>query len=173
MQVVKDFAGNRDDTLIIVVPDHAHPASIIGTYDDDKPGQLLRDKLGIYADAGFPSYPTANASGYPTGVDAQRRLAFVFAAAPDHCATGRPALDGEFQPVVPGPDGKTFRANEKYCTPNAVRVTGNLPFTANSGVHSGEDVIATAMGPGAELVRGHMHNTAIFRVMAIALGLAK
>ena len=33
--VAKRFAGQRDDTLIIVVADHAHPVSIIGTYDDD------------------------------------------------------------------------------------------------------------------------------------------
>jgi alkaline phosphatase len=34
VQLAKDFAANRNDTLIIVVPDHAHPISLIGTYDD-------------------------------------------------------------------------------------------------------------------------------------------
>jgi len=30
----KAFAAGRDDTLIVVVADHTHPVSIIGTYDD-------------------------------------------------------------------------------------------------------------------------------------------
>jgi alkaline phosphatase len=38
-------------------------------------------------------------------------------------------------------------------------------------VHSGEDVILTAVGPGSERVRGSMDNTEVFRVMAEALGL--
>ena len=49
--------------------------------------------------------------------------------------------------------------------------SGNLPRFANSSVHSGEDVILTASGPGSEAVRGHMENTDVFRVMAEALGL--
>src|SRR4029079_9408824 len=43
-KIAKDFADKRNDTLIIVVPDHAHPVSIIGTYDDSK-GEQLRDRL--------------------------------------------------------------------------------------------------------------------------------
>ena len=147
--------------------------AIIGTYDDDRPGTQLREKLGIYNQAGFPNYPAADAQGYPPSVDVKRRLAFVFSATPDHCLTGRPSLDGEFQPTTQGPDGKSFVANEKFCTPNATRIAGNLPFTANNGVHSGDDVIATAMGPGSELVRGHMPNVGIFRVMSNALGLGR
>jgi alkaline phosphatase len=38
-------------------------------------------------------------------------------------------------------------------------------------VHTGEDVVLTAVGPGAERVAGFMDNTAVFRVMAEALGL--
>jgi len=49
---------------------------------------------------------------------------------------------------------------------------GNLPFTQRQGVHSADDVVLIAMGPGAELFRGHMDNTRVFRVMAAALGLA-
>jgi alkaline phosphatase len=48
---------------------------------------------------------------------------------------------------------------------------GNLPALANADVHSGEDVILTAVGPGSERVRGSMDNTEVFRVMAEALGL--
>jgi alkaline phosphatase len=39
-------------------------------------------------------------------------------------------------------------------------------------VHVADDVVLTAMGPGAELFRGRIDNTAVFRIMATALGLA-
>ena len=173
VKLAKDFAASRNDTLVIVVPDHAHPVSLVGTYDDKRPGQQLRDKLGIYAEAGFPDYPAANGQGYPDKVDVSRRLAFVFGAFPDYCDTGRPYLEGENVPAVTGATKETFVANEKYCTtPGAVRRTGNLPFEAGQGVHSGDDVLLTAMGPGAEQFRGRIDNTRVFRVMATALGLA-
>ncbi|MBR3193986.1 alkaline phosphatase, partial [Bosea sp. (in: a-proteobacteria)] len=172
VKVAKDFAGDRNDTLIIVVPDHAHPISIIGTYDDDRPGQLLRDKLGTYADSLPPNYGPRDADGYPTKVDTSRRLAVAFGSYPDTCDNGRPYLDGERVPAVKGPDGKTNVANEKDCTgPLATRKQGNLPFDANSGVHAGDDVLLTAMGPGAERFRGHKPNVFVFRVMAEALAL--
>ncbi|SFD49359.1 alkaline phosphatase [Bosea sp. CRIB-10] len=172
VKVAKEFAGDRNDTLIIVVPDHAHPISIIGTYDDDRPGQLLRDKLGTYHDSLPPNYGPRDADGYPTKVDTSRRLAIAFGSYPDTCDTGRPYLDGERVPAVKGPDGKTNVANEKDCTlPLATRKQGNLPFDANSGVHAADDVLLTAMGPGAERFRGHKPNVFVFRVMAEALAL--
>jgi alkaline phosphatase len=50
---------------------------------------------------------------------------------------------------------------------------GNLPAMINANVHSGEDVILTAAGPGSERVRGQMNNTEVFRVMVEALGLGQ
>ena len=174
VKLAKAFAGDRDDTLIIVVPDHAHPVSIVGTYDDERPGELLRDKLGIYADAHFPNYPPPDQDGYPPTVDVSRRLAFVFGAFPDYCDPGRPYLDGENVPAVKGTAPETFVANEKYCkAPGAARRTGNLPPDANSGVHSADDVLLTAMGPGSEMFKGRLENTRVFRVMVTALGLGK
>jgi alkaline phosphatase len=173
VKVAKDWAGDRNDTLIIVVGDHGHPVSIIGTYDDDEPGQLLRDKLMTYDKAKFPNYPPANAEGYPPTVDVSRRLAMVFAAYPDHCDTGKPHLFGENQPTVLGPDGKTYLANEDNCQATATRRAGLLPFTAEKGVHSGDDVVLTAMGPGAEQFHGHMENTRVFRAIVTALGLGQ
>ena len=174
VQVVKDFAGGRDDTLIVVVPDHAHPVSIVGTYDDARPGELLRDKLGVYAEAGYPNYPPAGRDGYPPSVDVSKRLAFVFGAYPDHCDTGKPYLAGENVPSLPVPDRKNvFAANERGCTgPMAVRRQGNLGLDVSQGVHAADDVLLTAMGPGSELFRGRMDNTRVFRVLATALGLA-
>jgi alkaline phosphatase len=173
VKLAKDFAAKRDDTLIIVVADHAHPVSIVGTYDDERPGQLLRDKLGTYAESTNPNYPPPNGNGYPDKVDVSRRLAFVFGAFPDYCDTGHPYLDGEDVPAVAGPTKDTYVANEKYCNlPLAARRTGNLPFSANAGVHAADDVILTASGPGADMFHGRIDNTQVFRIIATSLGLA-
>src|SRR5215468_1748985 len=172
VKLAKDFAAARNDTMIVVVADHAHPTAIVGTYDDDRPGQQLRDKLGVYQNSTLPNYPAPNAAGYPERVDVSRRLAFVFGAFPDYCDTGHPYLDDENAPVVSGPNG-AFVANEKYCgAPGAARRAGNLPFNVNSGVHAADDVVLTATGPGAELFHGRIDNTRVFRIMATALGLA-
>jgi alkaline phosphatase len=172
VKAAKDWAEKRNnDTLIIVVPDHTHPVSIIGTYDDSRPGERLRDKIGIYNEAGFPNYPAPDAEGYPSTVDVSKRLAVTFGAFPDHCQTGKPALAGEFKATVAGPDGKTRVANEEYCAPGSARMQGNLPMTAATGIHSGDDGILTAMGPGAERFRGHLENTRVFRYIVQALGL--
>jgi len=174
VKVAKDFAAAKNDTLIIVVGDHAHPVSIIGTYDDNAPGSEAREKLGVYGASKFPNYPAPNADGYPGSVDVSRRIAFSFGGYPDYCALFRPYLDGENIPTVKAPDGKTYVANEKYCNePLAVRREGNLPREANAGVHSADDLVLTAMGPGAEQFHGRIDNTRVFRTMAIALGLGQ
>jgi alkaline phosphatase len=167
--VAKRFAQERNDTLIIVVADHAHPVSIIGSYDDQRPGDRLRDKLAVYNEAKFPNYPAAGTDGYPPSIDVSRRLAFVFAGFPDHCASGKPYLAGPFRPTEE--KEKVAVANEVFCTPGATRMQGNLPFTQPQGVHAADDVVLTAMGPGSEDFKGRIDNTRVFRVMATALGL--
>jgi alkaline phosphatase len=171
VRLAKEFAAPRNDTLIIVVGDHTHAVSVVGTYDDQITGQT-RQRLGTYSESKFPNYPAPNADGYPDKVDVSRRLAFVFGTYPDYCDTGRPYLDGENLPAVPGTEKNTFVANEQYCVPGAIRRTGNLPFGLAQGVHSADDVVLTAMGPGADFFRGRIDNTRVFRVMATALGLA-
>ncbi len=173
VQVAKDFASRKDDTLIVVVADHAHPVSVVGTYDDDRPGTTPREKLGVYQDAKFPNYPKADADGYPTSVDVSRRLAFTYGVYPDYCETTRPHLDGENVPAVAkAGDKNVYVANEKYCAEaGAVRREGTLPVSQPQGVHAADDVVLTAMGPGAEQFHGRIDNTRVFRYMATALGL--
>ena len=174
VQAAKDWAGDRNDTLIIVVADHAHALSIIGSYDDARPGTTPREKLGIYADSKFPNYGAPNAQGYPPSVDVSRRLAMSIGSYPDHCFNGKPHLDGAFVPAVAGKEPRSFVANEKYCTePGAIRVEGNLPREANGDVHSADDVVLTAMGPGSAQFRGHMENVRVFRAMVSALALGE
>lgn len=165
-----------DDTLILVVADHNHPNSLVGTINDDMsttPNVSLRERVGVYEKAGFPNYPTPDAEGYPSRVDVSRRLAIFSASLPDHYETFRPKLDNPNEPTERGEQPGTFKANEKYKdVPGVVLRFGNLPAMMGASVHSGEDVILTATGPGSERVRGSMDNTEVFRVMADALGLA-
>ncbi|MDR3409438.1 MAG: alkaline phosphatase [Formivibrio sp.] len=168
--------AHGDNTLILVTADHTHPVSVIGTVNDDLPGTEMRNKVGTYADAGFPNYPAPDAEGYPAKVDVSRRIRMVFGAYPDYYDTFKPFMDGENLPTIKNADG-VMVANEKYKdVPGAVLREGNLPnkgpSAANSGVHSGDDVLLTAMGPGAERVHGQMENSDLFRIMADALSLA-
>jgi len=172
----RDWAKARgDDTLILVVADHNHPNALVGTVRDDlaEGDEVpLRERIGVYERAGFPNYPAPDPDGYPERVDVSRRLAIFSASLPDHYETLRPKLDGPNQPTEAGDKPGTFKANDKYKgVPGAVLRIGNLPAMMNASVHSGEDVILTAAGPGSDRVRGSLENTDVFRVMADALGL--
>lgn len=177
VRATKEWAKARgDDTLILVVSDHNHPNSLIGTINDDMsatPNVPLRERVGTYAKAGFPDYPKPDAEGYPNRIDVNRRIAIFSAAVPDYYETFRPKLDNPNAPTVAGKEKGTYVANEKYKeAPGAFLRLGNLPAMMNASVHSGEDVILTGTGPGAERVHGSMDNTEVFRVIVEALGLA-
>jgi alkaline phosphatase len=176
VKLARDWAAARgDDTLILVVADHNHPISLIGTIDDDMaetPKAPLRDRIGAYDKAGFPNYPAPDKDGYPPRVDVSRRLAIFSASSPDYYETFRPKLDEPNDPTVAGGAKGTVEPNERYRNqPGAMLRLGNLPKYMGASVHSGEDVILTATGPGSERVRGQIDNTEVFRIMAEALGL--
>ncbi|MDQ7988597.1 MAG: alkaline phosphatase [Candidatus Dactylopiibacterium sp.] len=178
VRAAKDWSrANGNDTLILVTADHSHGVSLVGTVNDEAPGEEMRNKIGVYEDAGFPNYPAPNAEGYPERVDVSRRLRFVFGNTPDYYETYRPYLDGENVPALKNADG-VMVANEKYKDiPGAVLRPGNLPNrgarAANQGVHTAEDVILTATGPGSDKVRGQMENSDLYRVIAEALALGR
>jgi alkaline phosphatase len=171
VQVAKDFAKTHPDTMIIVTPDHTHSGSISGVVNDDKSGPL-REKVGIYADAGYPNYPKADIQGYPNKIDVTKRLAFFYGNYPDHYETLHPKLDGTFVPAVKGEGGK-YIANPKYIQlqEDAIHVGGNLPAHQESGVHTADDAVLNAIGPGSEKFKGFMDNTEVFKVMVQTLGL--
>lgn len=177
VRLAREWSAKRgDDTLILVVADHNHPNALVGTINDDMstvPNTPLRERVGVYDKAGFPNYPAPDADGYPSRIDVSRRLAIFSASLPDHYETLRPKLDQPNEPTMRGEEGNTFKANEKHRElPGAMLRLGNLPAMMGASVHSGEDVILTAAGPGSERVRGSMDNTDVFRVIADALGLA-
>jgi len=154
----RDWATARgEDTLILVVADHSHSHSLVGTVRDGlrtTPVPPLRERVDIYDQAGFPDYPAPDADGYPARADVAHRLA-IFPATP---------------PARYDAPGATPTAAE---LPALAAKPGSLSALMTSSVHSGEDVILTATGPGSERVRGSMDNTDVFRVIADALGLAE
>jgi len=171
VQIAKDFAKTHPDTLIIVTPDHTHSGSISGVVHDDKPGPL-REKVGIYAEAGYPNYPKADIQGYPNKIDVSKRIAFFYGAYPDHYETMHPKLDGTFVPAIKDESGK-YVANPKYIQlqEDAIHMGGNLPVNQESGVHTADDAVLNAMGPGSEKFKGFMDNTEVFKIMVQSLGL--
>jgi alkaline phosphatase len=167
----RDFAAKNPDTLVIVTGDHTHGVSIIGTVDDDKPGEAMRDKVGTYAEAGFPNYEDKDGDGYPDRVDVSRRLFIAANNGPDHYETFRPKLDGPFVPAIQN-ENKQYVANEAYKdVPGAVFVEGNIPTNGDTGVHAIDDVVLQASGPGADKFRGYMEQNEVYRVIVEALAL--
>lgn len=169
--VAKKFVETHPDTLIIVTGDHTHGISIIGTVDDDKPGTEMREKVGVYEDAGYPNYQDANKDGYPDDVNVSKRLAVFFNNYPDYYETFRPKLDGTFVPSVKN-EKDEYVANKAYASvPGAVLREGILPRSVDTGVHSVDDMVIQASGPGGEAIRGYMDNTQLFRVIVDALAI--
>lgn len=168
----KDYAKKNPDTLVLVTADHAHSLTVYGGYDASKgPGQ--RNAVGIYDAAGFPTYgDKRDANGFPLPETA-RTYAIGFGATPDYCETylGR----AEFlDPTVS--NGKTgaeagFVPNPKICAEGAVQRVGNLPNSANQGVHTADPLPLFAFGAGAENFMGVMDQTEIFFGIAKAMGL--
>jgi len=173
VQIAKDFAKTHPDTLIIVTPDHTHSGSISGVVNDAKPGPL-REKVGTYAEAGYPNYPKANVEGYPNQIDVSKRLAFFYGNYPDHYENMHPKLDGTFVPAIKSADG-AYVANPKYLQQqeDAIHVGGNLPVNQETGVHTADDAVLNATGPNADKFKGFLDNTKVFKVMAESLGLGQ
>lgn len=170
--LAREFAAKHPDTLIVVTGDHAHGVSIIGTIDDEKPGTDMREKVGVYADAGFPNYEDKDGDGFPDKVDVTRRLAMFSNNFPDYYETFRPKMDGPFEPAIQN-EKKEYIANPAYKdVPGAVLRTGNLPRSSDSAVHAVDDVVLQATGPGSEEFKGYMEESDVYRVLvdAFALG---
>jgi len=171
VRVAKDWAASHPDTLIMVTPDHTHAISVVGTVDDDANGELMRDKVGVYAEAGHPNYTHEQGLPYPDRVDVSKRLFMTIGDYPDHYETWRPKLDGTFNPAIKGQDG-LYHANETYKdVPGAQFMPGNLPRDAADGVHAADDGVITATGPGSEQFHGFLENTDVFRIIATTLAL--
>lgn len=172
IRVATEFAKTHPDTMIVVTPDHTHGVSVIGTIDDDKPGEDMREKVGVYAAAGFPNYTDADGDGYPDKVDVSRRLAVFASNFPDYYETWRPKMDGPFDPAIKNEKGE-YVANAAYKdAPGAVLRIGNIPRSTDTAVHAVDDGILQASGPGSEAFKGYMEESDVYRVLVEAFALA-
>ncbi|WP_028710294.1 alkaline phosphatase [Paracoccus pantotrophus] len=170
--LAREFAAANPDTLIVVTGDHTHGVSLIGTIDDNRPGDQMRQKVGVYDEAGFPDYADADGDGYPDSVDVARRFAIFASNYPDHYETWGPKLDGPFQPAVQNENGE-YVANDAYKDlPGAVFREGNLPKDNDTAVHAVDDIVLQAAGPGAEAFKGYMEQSDVYKILAdvFALG---
>lgn len=167
----KAYCEKNPDTLLIVTGDHTHSISVAGTVDDNKPGKDMREKVGVYANAGYPNYEDKDKDGFPDNFQPSKRLAVFFGAHPDYYETYRSFPDATFTPAVKDEKGN-YVANAQYKDVEGAHfVEGNLPRNESQGVHTVDDLVVTAQGPNADQVKGFMNSTEIFRVMAEALAL--
>jgi len=155
-----------DNTLIIVVADHAHSMSITGTYWEGD-GKKGREAVRVYGEAKFPDYHDADGDGFPEKVDVSRSLAIHWANHPDYYENYK-VLEEPLSPTVK--EGEKWVANKQRAEDGELQ-TGNLPASENNEVHTVEDVPLTASGPGAEQFHKAMDNTEVFFAIVNALGL--
>ncbi len=171
VEKAKAYCEKHPDTLLIVTGDHTHSISVAGTVDDNKPGTDMREKVGVYANAGYPNYQDADKDGFPDDFSPSKRLAVFFGAHPDYYETYRSYPNKTLTPAVKDENGH-YIANAQYKDEKGAHfVEGNLPRSESQGVHTVDDLVVTAQGPNAEKIRGFMNSTEIFRVMADALAL--
>lgn len=178
---VKVLEKNKDGFFLMLeaglVDKYSHPLdwtrSVAGTVDDNKPGKDMREKVGVYADAGYPNYEDKDKDGFPDNFQPSKRLAVFFGAHPDYYETYRSYPDATFNPAVKNEKGE-YVADARYKDVEGGHfVEGNLPRNESQGVHTVDDLVVTAQGPNAEQIRGFMNSTEVFRVMAEALALGK
>lgn len=163
--VAQKFAAKDNDTLIIVVADHAHGASITGTYHE-LDGKTGREAVRTYADAKWPTFEDRDGDGYPDNPDPSVTLAVQFANHPD-CNENYKFKAVPTDPAIMGKDGKAI-ANPQI---GGELLRGDIPASADQEVHSADDIVLNAGGPGSEYFKGVMDNTEVFFGMVRALGL--
>ncbi|BBB90280.1 MAG TPA: alkaline phosphatase [Methylomusa anaerophila] len=162
--IAKTFAKKNGDTLIIIVADHSHGASITGTYHE-LDGKKGREAVRTYADSVWPTFEDNNKDGFPDDPNPDITLAVQFANHPDFNADYR----FKAEPTVPAIMAKDKAVANPQTTGEFQ--PGNIPASDPSEVHSADDIVLNADGPGAEYFNGVMDNTEVFFAMVRALGL--
>ena len=135
-------AVDADNTLILVTADHSHVFTIAGYPTRGNP--ILGLAMGN------------DASGEPTGVPILAKDGHPYTTLGYHNGPG--AVDGPRGAPSIGPT-----AMQQALVP-----TGSGQWTSET--HAGEDVALYATGPGADMVRGVIEQSAIFDVMVEAFG---
>lgn len=163
--------GMMEDTLIVVTSDHAHSFDVYGVVDVEAFNNASdvfeqRDAIGLYGDAGFPTYEDADGDFFPDSWLPSRVLAMG--------KVENPPFTEDFQvsevprsPSIRDEDGNAVDNPDD--DPNGIPMGGQINST--SSVHTLQDVPVYATGPGAEYFGRVMENVEVFFGMANALGL--
>lgn len=144
-----------EETLLLVTADHGHPLVIAGyALVDDPVLGLARSGAGLM-------HVDADADGKPDvarAADGKAMTVLLFGNGPGH--------GGPEGPESPREDPAAL--GEGLQSPTYLQESA-VPLPAST--HEGSDVMAAALGPGAERVRGFLDNTDLFRIVRDALGL--
>lgn len=160
----QEFAKKHPDTLLIVVADHAHGASITGTYTE-KYGKTGREAVGTYAKSEFPTFEDKNDDGFPDDPNPDVTLAVQYANHPD--------MNTNYKLLpVPTP-GSIMKDGKAIANPDIKGEfqPGNIPDNDSSEAHAADDIVLMAQGPGSEYFHGVMDNTEVFFGIVRALGI--
>ncbi|BGP38008.1 hypothetical protein JCM10449v2_001935 [Rhodotorula kratochvilovae] len=182
--------GLREDTLVVVTADHAHGFDVYGSVDTEfLAAQPDNDKkrlaVGTYINSGLSGYQVEQGvnpqnqtavvgpqgEGFPVTWEPRYTAAFGLAASVDQFEDFKTHPSTRATSLEKLSNG-TYRANIED-SPNGFFVSGNLPGTADQGVHSLVDVQVFSWGPGHELFRGMMDSTNVAQRIAQAMDLGR
>lgn len=178
-----------NDTLIIVLADHAHGVSISGTYHE-KDGKKGTEAVRTYQHSVFPTFKDEDGDGFPDNPDPDVTLAVQYANHPEYYE------NYHFMPVPTPPalavsttkeEAKTVgdkvefhqvTTNTSKANPArihegdpAILMHATTPTAESQECHSADDILLNAGGPGSEYFKGVMDNTEVFFGMMRALGI--
>lgn len=178
-----------DNTLIIVLADHAHGISISGTYHE-RDGKKGTEAVRVYANSIFPTFKDANHDGFPDNPDPDVTLAIQYANHPEYYENYHfmktptpPALavtETKEEAVQNGDKVEYHQVSSASSKANPARihpgdpaelVPANTPKDDPQECHSADDILLNAGGPGSEYFHGTMDNTEVFFGMLRALGI--
>lgn len=178
-----------DNTLIIVLADHAHGISISGTYHE-RDGKKGTEAVRVYANSVFPTFKDVDHDGFPDNPDPDVTLAVQYANHPEYyenyhfMKTPTPpalAVTETKEEVVQNGDKVEYhqvshassKANPARIHPGdpAELMPANTPKNDPQECHSADDILLNAGGPGSEYFHGTMDNTEVFFGMMRALGI--
>lgn len=165
-------AANAPDTLIVVTADHAHGFDVYGTVDVEEFNAATDDSgrraaIGIYNNAGFPTYVDEDGDMFPDDWAPSVALAMG--------VNNIPNMTEDYQvstvPRVPAQNVDGVDVDNPEDDPNGITLNSNLPPGSTSGVHTLQDVPVYANGPGSAYFGRSLENVEVFFGMAAAIGL--